>query len=102
MSFVLCFIFIFLIFCLFYGISSGVNLVTNGLSRKTKSLRETKAIDIKLADTAILKQPDTPLGIQQCISELQTLFFLYQGGALSCDEYGHLKQQLLQHSNLAV
>jgi hypothetical protein len=102
MSFILFLIFIFLIFCLLYGVSSGVNLVTNGLSQKKKILEETTTIDVKLTDTAKLKQPEIPLGIQQCLSELQTLFSMYQQGALSSDEYEHLKQQLLQHSNPAA
>ena len=84
MQFILFLLVLFVIGCMFYGISSGVQVTTKGVA--------------KLANGGVAKtdvQPAALSSAQRCLHELQKLHELYQSGALSRDEFEQFKQLLL-------
>ncbi len=97
MPFILFLICIFLIFCVLYGISSGVNTVAKGISQATKYAPRKALSDDRPMDIAPPNAPsEAPITIQQRISELQALFAMHQEGALTRNEFEHLKKELLE------
>ena len=95
---------LFLMGCVLYGLYAGVQTIARGAARLTTGLH-TSAPQIVaeshpscVAETQeSLQQASqlSPSPSQRCIGELQSLFGLYQSGALTREEFERFKQHLL-------
>ncbi len=84
MQFIFLLLSLFAIGCVLYGISAGVQTITRGATRLAGG-HCAKAETPRAA----------PSSAQSCLHELQELHRLYQGGALSREEFDQFKQYIL-------
>ena len=85
-QFALFLIALFLIVCVLYGISAGVQTIAHSAARLTKGQTPQKAAP----RAAPALSP-----AQRCLGQLRELHGLYQNGALSQEEYEQFKRYLL-------
>ncbi len=97
MPFILFSLCLFLIFCVLYGISSGVNAVLRLFSRSRTGHAGAACPVVQAAGR---RAADDALG--QCIADLDRLFELQQCGALTHHEFEALKHRLMQRTASAT
>ena len=85
---------LFAIGCVLYGISAGVQAIGRGLSQLADAASDD---DTPTAPRHQPAQVSTTgaVPIQSSIAELRDIFALYQQGALTQEEFEHMKQCLL-------
>lgn len=93
-------IFVFLTFCVLYGISTGTNAAIRGLlkTRQKFSRAFSKPVPSKSLSNP-LQFDKHHCTIQQGIVEIKNLFDLHTAGALTREEFDTLKQRLIRSQN---
>lgn len=93
-------LFIFLTFCVLYGIATGTNTAIRGF------LRTRQKFSKSLSEPASKKSLSNPsrlderyCTVQQGIVEIKSLFDLHKAGALTREEFDMLKQRLILKHN---
>lgn len=93
-------IFVFLTFCVLYGIATGTNTAIRGLLRARQKFSRSLSDPISNKSSVSTSRLDkNHCTIQQGIVEIKNLFDLHKAGALTREEFDLLKQRLIRSQN---
>lgn len=84
----------FLVFCLIYGLCRSAKAVANGADRIRSHLHS----EARPGGAT----PQGHRGHRSCMQDIQTLFALYQAGALTREEFDEAKRHLLARLKAAA